>query len=157
MICHILIFFWILVLDNNILIREESLQVTLQDTAEVLESSTINENEVILNVNNTLSLVTNSITTPTTSTTTTSFNAADSMVFSPMLGTNSESEVGSLYSWLIQTLSIRLVNSFYVLLWIIGFCWITKYFAYIDKHLLKKFYHYCYLLFEIHHIPRKSL
>ena len=84
-------------LDNNISIREESLQVTLQDTAEVLESASINENEVILNVNNTLSLVTNSITTPTTSTTTTSFNAADSMVFSPMLGTNSESEVGSIF------------------------------------------------------------
>ena len=86
----------ILVSDNNILIRKDSPNVTLQDTAEVLESSTINDTDVILNVNNTLSLVTNSITTPTTSTTTTSFNAADSMVFSPMLGTNPESEVGLL-------------------------------------------------------------
>ena len=99
-------------LDNNILIREESQKVTLQDTAEILESCTINDAEVILNVNNTLSLVTNSINTPTTSTTTTSFNAADSMVFSPMLGTNPESEVGSLYFGLFQTLSVSLMNIF---------------------------------------------
>ena len=98
LICHVLMLFQILISDNNILIREDSPNVTLQDTAEVLESCTINDTDVILNVNNTLSLVTNSITTPTTSTTTTSFNAADSMVFSPMLGTNSESEVRPLYS-----------------------------------------------------------
>ena len=79
------------------MLNPENRQVNLLNTAELLEPSKHNETEIILNderaANITLSLVTNTIITPTTSTTTMSFNAADAMAFSPMPGTDQESEV----------------------------------------------------------------